>query len=378
VTGVERRDVVAVRLGSVGLRVRRVAEAGVRAPVVEVVDAGGLQVDLTVEIGPLPDRWRYTAVFLRVGVEDHRVQAIDLSSRTPSPTVISGIGNSTFGWFFGDFSDGVLDVSPIRAIAVLDVPDHLDTLALRVRLEASVRRPVLRCFPGRTLQHVRAAQPWRLTVPLPPDRPSRAPAPGLTAVGGSAVRLCLASDIENYSRFRNPEAARAQQRFRELLARTRELAGIDESAVRVQDAGDGQFAVLPSGLDETVVIPRLVAGLATALRNANSDLNEYARLRIRVALHRGTISASANGWVGTSAIAVHRMLDSQPLRQALAEAPVADFALMVPDYLYRDVIAHGYGDLVPDTFRPTTVNMPDKGFTERAWIHVPSSDTGPS
>lgn len=187
----------------------------------------------------------------------------------------------------------------------------------------------------------------------------------------SAVRLCLAADIERYSRYRAPEAMRAQQRLLDVLARARHRAGIDETRVETQASGDGQFAILPTGLDESEVIPALVRELEIALAEVNSDLNNNARLRIRAALHRGFIQRGPNGWTGDSAIGVHRILDSAPVRTALADNQAVDFALAVPDALYRDVIGHGYGPLRPETFTAARVEIPAKEFTDRVWIYVP-------
>jgi hypothetical protein len=184
--------------------------------------------------------------------------------------------------------------------------------------------------------------------------------------GRPAVRLCLAADVERYSRLRTPAAARAQAWLVDVLAQARAHAGIDESTVDLQHAGDGQFAVLPPGLDESSVIPALIHGLESTLRDLNADLNDHARLRLRVALHRGHIGPAPAGWVGDSVIAVHRLLDAPALRQALRDRPDADFALIVPDMLYRDVVRH----LPLEDFNQTTVNMPEKNFTEHAWIQV--------
>jgi class 3 adenylate cyclase len=203
-------------------------------------------------------------------------------------------------------------------------------------------------------------------VRLPPDSMRNAP----TTTNRPAVRLCLAADVERYSRFNDAEAWRAQARFIEALSDARAHAGLTESDVDLQESGDGQFAVLPPGLDESVVIPNLVAGLSIALRHTNADLNEHARLRLRVALHRGMLKPGVNGWIGNSAIAVNRLLDSAPLRTALAQEPSADFALIVSNTLYRDVIAHGYHGLAPELFRESTVDIPAKRFTEKAWIHL--------
>lgn len=182
-----------------------------------------------------------------------------------------------------------------------------------------------------------------------------------------AVRLCLAADVERYSRLRTPAAARTQARLVDVLAHARDHAGIDESTVDVQHAGDGQFAVLPPGLDESSVIPALIHGLASGLRDLNADLDEHARLRLRVALHRGHVGPAPAGWVGDAVIAVHRLLDAPALRQALRDHTEADFALIVPDVLYRDVVMH----LRLEAFSQVTVDLPEKNFTEHAWIHLP-------
>ncbi|MFL6144377.1 MAG: hypothetical protein ACJ72N_21260 [Labedaea sp.] len=193
------------------------------------------------------------------------------------------------------------------------------------------------------------------------------------AVSGAepaAVRLCLAVDIERYSRFTSTEAARAQARFVGILRFARACASIRDSDVAARDAGDAQFLVLASGLDESAVIPGLVTGLSEALRQTNADLTERARLRLRVAMHRGLLRPGANGWTGTAATAVHRLVDSAPVRAALIGEPAVDFALIVADALYRDVIAHGYPGLAPSWFQETVVDVPDKSFREPAWVYT--------
>jgi hypothetical protein len=66
---------------------------------------------------------------------------------------------------------------------------------------------------------------------------------------------------------------------------------------------------------------------------------------------------------------VHRLLDSQPLRTALAERPDRDCAIIVSDTIYQDVARHGYDGISPSEFSEALVNLPDKNFTERAWLH---------
>jgi hypothetical protein len=93
-------------------------------------------------------------------------------------------------------------------------------------------------------------------------------------------------------------------------------------------------------------------------------------MRLRVALHRGLVKEADNGWVGSSAIAVHRILDSGPLRAAVKENPAACYVLGLPDVLYRDVIEHAVEPPRAGDFRAMVVDLPEKDFVERGWLYV--------
>jgi hypothetical protein len=345
---------------------------------------------------------------------------------SPLRVSATGLGGPVFGWLFGDVAGRDEIPGACAAYALVRVPAGLTELSGELRVDSSMRRPAFwrPAGGGGPVEHVRVRVPWRFRVAVPPLRSpvvlpptpvvlrsspagsaaardvpphgripprdhafpegrrfSTGPAapgrvvPGAARApdGGTRVRLCLAADMERFSRFRNPEAVRAQARLADALTRAREHAGLGEADVDLQLSGDGQFAVLSEHLDETVVIPLLVEGLRQALAEVNADLSEHARVRLRVAVHRGLTTRAGNGWVGDATIAVRRILDSPAAREALAAHPDADFVLIVPDALYRDVIGHGYGRLRPDTFHQVEATLPEKGFTERAWIHIPAT-----
>ncbi|GAA4587608.1 hypothetical protein GCM10023194_37070 [Planotetraspora phitsanulokensis] len=192
-----------------------------------------------------------------------------------------------------------------------------------------------------------------------------------TTATAAVVRLCVATDIEKYSRFTDLAALRAQERLVAVLTAARRRAGIDEAGVDLQEQGDGQFAVLPPGIEEAKVIPDLVRALRMELHDVNADLNDDAVLRLRVAMCRGNIRRGANGYVGATAVTVHRMLDAPTVRAALRDETTAVLVLAVSDSVYMDVIAQGNGDLDPADFRRVTAKLPEKGFEEIAWILVP-------
>jgi hypothetical protein len=323
-------------------------------PVIVAEDTAALSVVLT----PAPPEpgWHRIVTHIR-GQLSPSVPVADLSG--PALSAVAGIGESTFGWTLGRFDGPALPTEAVALQAFLPMEASPRELDLTVRVDMSFARRGLR----RRIDHRRAPAPWRFRVVVPSRRSAGADKP--------RVRLCLAADIERYSRFGNPEAMLAQERLLIVMRRAREHAGVDEAAVLTEGGGDSQFAILPEGLDETRVVPLLIEGLARALREVNRGLDDHHRLRIRMAMDRGLLMPSVNGWVGSSTIAVHRLLDSPELRTALAADRNADHVVMVSRTLFHDVIRHGYHGLAPDAFTEMDVNIPGKGFSERAWLHVP-------
>lgn len=329
---------------------------------------GTVELQFRVMLGLPPDGWRYAAFSLRVRLDDANATAVDLRGPPGITRLVFGIEQPAFGWFIGDFEEGVVPAGHHVLKAVI-LPAAARAVHLVVRADASFVRSRR---SGSRLEHARAEAPWEFRIALPPVTGDVVGAPpSETYAGGAAVRLCLAADIEHYSRFRNPEAMRAQERFVDLFRRVRAYAGIEDATIDTESAGDSQFAILSAGTDEATVIPKLIEGLSVALREVNTDLSEHARLRIRVALHRGLTSPGVNGWVGTPVIGVHRLLDSVPARTALARARRADYVLVVAEPVYRDVIQHGYGGLDPDDFEAADVEIPEKGFAEHAFLYTP-------
>ncbi|GIF05193.1 hypothetical protein Asi03nite_27310 [Actinoplanes siamensis] len=269
------------------------------------------------------------------------------------PAWTTGAQSTRFGWRYQDRRGTPLLPRTYGVHAVLEVTgsgrtDIAGFLEVEAELTGAVRR--------------RASTRHRI--------PFAAPLPGAAAGRAAAVRLCMAADVVGYSR--RPEAAeRLQHDLVSVLADARWAAGVTAAQVSPQPQGDGQFTVLPAGLDESDAIPRLLRGLDEALRFRNAASGDEP-MRLRLALHRGLVKEADNGWVGRAAVAVHRLLDSPPLRAAVADHPRADWVLGVPDVLYADVLATGT-EPPPAAFQPVTVDLPGKGFREHAWLYVPGA-----
>ena len=311
--------------------------------------------------------WRPVAAYLRIRFDDPKVRAGGLSaSASPSVPVMTGSGTETLGWFFDPLRADPHESLAIAVNTLVEVPPGLTALTGTLMVETALARR----GPFRSPCHARTEPAHEFAFVLPGSAAAVSAPPVVEQLPGrqASVRLCLAADIEKFSRHRNPEALHVQRRFMLVLAEARKQAGIPEDLVDTQHSGDGQFAVLPTGLDESVVIPALVQGLAAALEQANADVAEQDRLRLRVALARGHIVWGANGWIGDCTIAVHRLLDSQPTRDALTRRR-ADFSLIISDVVFQDVVAHGYGSLHPESFTDVEVAVPAKNFFERAWVY---------
>lgn len=279
-----------------------------------------------------------------------------LAGRADVPRAwVTGSQSPKFGWVYDDPRGELLLPRSYGMHAVIEVPPGTDEVrgTLGVQVEIATGRG------RRTRQVAGLRESLTFAEPLTP----------VSAPVGAAVRLCMAADVSGYSRRINAETERIQSELVDLLSRARRAAGIADPAVRPQPQGDGQFTVLPVGIDESKVIPLMLAELGAGLRELNAA-ETADPLRMRVALHRGLIKEGRNGWIGAAPIAVHRILDSPPLRDALSAHRAADFVLGVPDVLYRDVFVHAVLPPRQDQFTEMTVELPEKGFIEHCWLHV--------
>jgi hypothetical protein len=273
-----------------------------------------------------------------------------LGSRDDRPRAQTwGAQSGRFGW---SWAGGGL-AATYGMHALVELPAGVGELAGRLTADADVTGTVRRRI------FLSQAVSFHETVPSP------------SAPTGAAVRLCMAADVVAYSSRINPEAKRVQQDLVDVLAAGRRAAGIEPGDVVPQPQGDGQFTVLPVSIDESVVIPRLIGGVAAALARVNAVRPERERIRLRVALHRGLVEEAANGWVGHASTAVHRILDSPPMRDAVGGHPGAPYVLGVPDVLFLDVITHTTEPPPAAAFTAMTVDLPAKGYREHCWLYVP-------
>ncbi|WP_202124797.1 hypothetical protein [Actinomadura physcomitrii] len=182
-------------------------------------------------------------------------------------------------------------------------------------------------------------------------------------------RLLMAVDIQGYSKRDTSEQLLAQHQLSETLDRAARGVGLDRSRWDKQVGGDGELATLPDGIDPAPVAGDFVIGLAGALREINrAALGAGARfrLRVRLSLHHGTMTAGPFGPAGDAPIVVQRLLDAGPLRRLLSDDPERDLAYVVSDSLFDDVVRTGFCALRPEAFHPIKVTA--KGAVFRGHI----------
>jgi hypothetical protein len=181
-------------------------------------------------------------------------------------------------------------------------------------------------------------------------------------------RLVWAVDVEKYS----SRVARAQllvQRgLSEALTNAARVAGLDRTAWYTEPRGDGELAVLPIEVDVAAAVGGFARQLAAALAALNDG--EPERLRLRLAMHYGTLALGPLGYAGQAPIVVSRLLDSRPLRQSLRDHPDRDLALAVSGGLYDDVIATGFCALDPQCFQGFRINV--EGTIHQGYVYEPS------
>jgi class 3 adenylate cyclase len=181
-------------------------------------------------------------------------------------------------------------------------------------------------------------------------------------------RLLIAVDIQGYTRRDAREQLRTQRDLSQALDRGAAAIGLNRSQWEKQVGGDGELAMLPENVHLAPMVGEFPLLLADELALLNQARGDRPRLRIRLALHHGTLTAGPFGPAGEAPIVVQRLLDSAKLRRALKEDPSRDIAYAVSDSLFDDVIRTGFTRMPPTAFTPTRFTT--KGVTYRGYVHT--------
>ena len=126
-------------------------------------------------------------------------------------------------------------------------------------------------------------------------------------------RLLVGVDIEGYSGRDALDQLLVQRDLSRTLDTAAERAGVARDRWTQQVRGDGELSVLPD--DEVApIVGDFTRELARTLNELNRSQPSRPRLRVRVAIHHGTLSEGPFGPAGEAPIVVSRLLDANPLR----------------------------------------------------------------
>jgi class 3 adenylate cyclase len=180
-----------------------------------------------------------------------------------------------------------------------------------------------------------------------------------------AYRYLAAVDVEGFTTLHALDQLQVLDDLGEVLDIAASRAGLDRALWQVQERGDGELAVLPPNTDG----PRLIADYPRELADALSEVNSErrSRLRIRMAMHHGTLVQSRFGPVGQGPIVVSRLLDSDELRKYLVQRAELDLVLIVSASLHSDVIESRLHHLDPAQFSRADVLV--KGSAYPAYVY---------
>jgi len=124
-----------------------------------------------------------------------------------------------------------------------------------------------------------------------------------------------------------------------------------------QPRGDGELAVLHADADGLSLVADYPRSLASALAEINRSPDRCSRLRVRVAIHHGTVYPGRFGPVGSGPITVSRLVDAPVLRKMLTQRPDLDIALVVSAAVYDEVVQTRFHELDPKMFHRTSITI---------------------
>ncbi|WP_069765316.1 hypothetical protein [Streptomyces sp. LUP47B] len=197
-------------------------------------------------------------------------------------------------------------------------------------------------------------------------------AEGVDGPGGRGAfgrRLLLAVDVHGYGRVDKTMQRQFREQMTRLLDEAADGAGLNRARWSMQEGGDSLFAVLPETVSYPALLGDFMVMLYAGLRALNRDRTAQARLRLRVAVHVGSVSLGANGFNGLALVEIGRILNCAALRNAMAVAPDASLAVAVSATVFRDAVQGGSTVIGPEEFRQVPVE--EKEYRGEAWVWVP-------
>jgi CheY-like chemotaxis protein len=178
-------------------------------------------------------------------------------------------------------------------------------------------------------------------------------------------RTIVAVDVEGFGN--RHRTNRNQVAIRDGLYRAmREAfgqAGIPWADRDHEDRGDGMLILVSSEVPKSLFVESLPPALASALRAHNSAHPDLERIRLRMVLHAGEVTFDEHGATAASINLAFRLLESDPVKNALAES-TGVLAVITSSWFFEEVVRHTAADAAAYQAVPVVV----KETTTTGWI----------
>lgn len=287
-----------------------------------------------------------------------------LRENIPVPPLTSvlevlGIGSSFIRWRHIQSTDSAVPPGSQVGWLVLLVPAGCRDVQVRARAGYA-------STPHRLQGRQPSAAPDTFTVRLPAPPAGPPPGPGMddSADDALSMRMGFVIDVAGYSQRTEPGQHAVQRRLTALVGEVVRDIGITLDRCYTQDTGDGMNVFLPPATDVSRALPTLLMATANRLSRDNQQYTD--RIRLRMAIDFGPVRKAAAGFSGNTVISFGRLVDSEPIREAVSGPLAADLAVLVSDWLFATVVSQGYGFLDPAQF--TRIQAIVRSFQADAWL----------
>ncbi|MET0234709.1 MAG: tetratricopeptide repeat protein [Kibdelosporangium sp.] len=176
-------------------------------------------------------------------------------------------------------------------------------------------------------------------------------------------------DVEGFGDRRRTDSDQVEVRagLYQALRRTFDAVAIPLADCDHEDRGDGALILAPPHIPKNLFVAILPEMLARALAEHNRDHTDVERIRLRVVLHAGEVKYDEHGVTSASINFAFRLLESRPLKTALATSPGV-LALMTSSWFFDEVVRHDKANRYT-TYRPVRVSV--KETSAIGWIALP-------
>ncbi|MFD5024099.1 hypothetical protein [Streptomyces sp. NPDC058373] len=187
-------------------------------------------------------------------------------------------------------------------------------------------------------------------------------------------RTMLLVDIEKFSDRDDVEQAFLRRMLYDVVDRTMERAGIDETLRLRADQGDSVLEFIDPNVSVPQVLRSVISELPAQLKAVNRMASSAAQMRLRAVVASGFIALDERGiWVGSDLNHACRLLDADLLRAALRERP-GDVALCVSQSVYAGIVRHHHLGIPTEEFHEVT--LASKNGPLPAWLLGPVPASG--